>query len=159
MLFSLEIDGWKKNIRFSSAHFIPGHTKCSRLHGHTYALFLTLEAEQVTESGMIMDFSILTTCLKKLADMLDHKILIPQKYKGVKQQDSSVLVSCDTKQYQLPIEDCVLLPLDIITAEQLAQYCLNYVEETVTLPKMVTKITVGVDEGFGTRASATKQRR
>ncbi|RLF42165.1 MAG: 6-pyruvoyl tetrahydropterin synthase family protein, partial [Thermoplasmata archaeon] len=38
MMSYIEIDGWRANIRFSSAHIIPEYDKCGRLHGHTYAI-------------------------------------------------------------------------------------------------------------------------
>lgn len=156
---TLVIDGWKKNIRFSSAHFIPGHEKCSRLHGHTYALFLKIEADALPRSGMIMDFSLLQHCLHALADELDHKILLPSKHSGVKQQGSSIHVDFAEKHYVFPTQDCKLLPLPVISAEQLAQYCLDQVNENVTFPECVTKVSVGVDEGFGTCAYACLKRR
>ncbi|MCK4717968.1 MAG: 6-carboxytetrahydropterin synthase, partial [Thermoplasmata archaeon] len=34
----LELNGWDTGITFSASHFIPGHKKCGRLHGHGYGV-------------------------------------------------------------------------------------------------------------------------
>ncbi len=74
----ITIDGWKSNIRFSSAHIIPEYEKCGRLHGHTYAVQVKIFGEP-DEKGIIMDFSILKDIIKKIINELDHRILIPEK--------------------------------------------------------------------------------
>ena len=40
------IDGWDAGIKFSACHFIPGHDKCSRLHGHIYAIHAKIFGNQ-----------------------------------------------------------------------------------------------------------------
>ena len=34
----LEIDGEHAGVKFSACHFIAGHEKCGRLHGHSYVV-------------------------------------------------------------------------------------------------------------------------
>ena len=46
MVYILEVDGWKSGVRFSSAHLLPGHKKCSVLHGHTYAIHAKFYGEK-----------------------------------------------------------------------------------------------------------------
>ncbi|RLF45038.1 MAG: 6-pyruvoyl tetrahydropterin synthase family protein, partial [Thermoplasmata archaeon] len=48
----IRIDGWKSNLTFSSAHFLVDYSKCSRIHGHTYAVHVMIEGE-VKESILI----------------------------------------------------------------------------------------------------------
>ena len=79
----ITIDGWKSNIRFSSAHMIAKYEKCSRLHGHTYAVHAKVVGEP-DEKGIIMDFSLLKDILKETVKDLDHKVLIPEKSKTIK---------------------------------------------------------------------------
>jgi len=71
------IDGWKSNLRFSSAHIIPEYEKCGRLHGHTYAVYAKISGKY-DKNGIIMDFSLLKNTLKQITDELDHKVLIPE---------------------------------------------------------------------------------
>ncbi len=55
----------------------------------------------------------------------------------------------DGKKYLFPLEDCVLLDLEICSAEELANFVLRRVLEKVKFPKNVKRIEIGVDEGEG----------
>jgi 6-pyruvoyltetrahydropterin/6-carboxytetrahydropterin synthase len=52
------------------AHFLPGHEKCGRLHGHTYRVEVIIEGEN--KSGMIMDFAELKSSLRQTLGNYDH---------------------------------------------------------------------------------------
>lgn len=150
------IDGWKSNIRFSSAHIIPDYEKCGRLHGHTYAVHVKIVGEP-DEKGIIMDFSILKDILKEIVNELDHKILIPEKSNlvTIKKEDKSIKMLILKKQYVLPIEDCVLLPIDSTSAENLTKYILDKVLKKIQFDRL-DSIEIGVDEGFGQGARIVK---
>ena len=151
------IDGWKANIRFSSAHIIPEYEKCGRLHGHTYAVHAKIFGKP-DEKGIIMDFSVLKRILKEIADKLDHRVLIPQKSNVVtikKEKDSIKIVSLK-KTYVFPIIDCALLPISSTSAENLAQYILDKVVEKIPASNQIESIEIGVDEGFGQGARMSK---
>lgn len=72
-----------RRLEFDAGHRIPNHTSvCRNLHGHRYALELTLEGEVIdapgqSDHGMLMDFSdvkhIATT---HLVDQWDHAFLV-----------------------------------------------------------------------------------
>ncbi|MDX1502912.1 MAG: 6-carboxytetrahydropterin synthase QueD [Thermoanaerobaculia bacterium] len=65
-----------KEIRFSAAHTIRGHTGgCERLHGHNYRVRVVLEAEELDELGMVMDFADLKGMLEEITAPLDHRLL------------------------------------------------------------------------------------
>ena len=153
----LEIDGWKSNIRFSSAHIIPEYEKCGRLHGHTYAVHLKISGEP-DNKGIIIDFSILKNFLKKISGDLDHKILIPEKSKSIKivKDKKSVIINSLGNEYTFPLKDCIFLPIVSTSAENLAKYILNKILKTIKLPKNVDGIEIGVDEGFGQGARISK---
>jgi len=150
------IDGWKSNIRFSSAHIIPEYEKCGRLHGHTYAVHVKIFGEP-DEKGIIMDFSILKEIIKKIINELDHRIIIPEKSNlvTIKKEGNSIKISTHKKHYILPVEDCVLLPIDSTSAENLAKYILDKVLEKIQFDRLVS-IEIGVDEGFGQGARIVK---
>ena len=151
------IDGWKSNISFSSAHIIPDYEKCGRLHGHTYAVHVKVVGEP-DEKGIIMDFSLLKDILKKTVNELDHRILIPEKSSlvTIKKEDDSIKMVTLKKHYVLPMEDCILLPIDSTSAENLARYILNRVLEKIPVSKRIKSIEIGVDEGLGQGARITK---
>ena len=151
----VEIDGWRTNIRFSSTHLLPGHKKCKFLHGHTYAINVKIYGEK-DEQGFIIDFSLLKSNLREIADKLDHRILIPEKNKYVVKAGKEIRINFDGKKYVFPREDCIFLPIKSTTAENLAEYILRELLKKMDVPKNVKKIEIGVDEGFGQGAWVEK---
>ena len=62
--------------RFSAAHRIRGHTRgCERTHGHNYRVRITLEAEELDELGMVMDFADVKALLKEILGPFDHRTI------------------------------------------------------------------------------------
>ncbi|KYK33548.1 MAG: 6-pyruvoyl tetrahydropterin synthase [Thermoplasmatales archaeon SG8-52-3] len=153
----IEIDGWKSNIRFSSAHIIPEYKKCGRLHGHTYAVHIKVSGKP-DDKGIILDFSILKNNLKEITSELDHKVLIPEKSKAIKivKDKKSVKINSLGNEYNFPLGDCIFLPIDSTSAENLANYILNIFLEQISLPKNIDGIEIGVDEGYGQGARISK---
>ena len=153
----LAIDGWRSNIRFSSAHIIPEYEKCGRLHGHTYAVHAKIGGKP-DNKGIILDFSLLKDVLREVVNELDHKILIPEKSTVAKIEKGKDSVKIDSlgKQYVFPINDCVFLPINSTSAENLAIYILEKVLKNISLPKTISSFEIGVDEGFGQGARLSK---
>lgn len=157
MSLHIHIDGWKSNIRFSSAHIIPEYEKCGQLHGHTYAVHIKVTGEP-DKKGIIMDFSLLKNILRNVVDELDHKLLIPEKSDlvSIEKEKNTIKLTAIGKKYVLPLNDCILLPLNSTSAENLASYILNKVLEKITLSKQIESVEIGVDEGFGQGARIQK---
>ena len=151
------IDGWKTNIRFSSAHVIPEYEKCGRLHGHTYAVHAKITGKP-DGKGIIIDFSLLKDAIKDVVEKLDHKLLIPEKSGIVSIEKTKGAIKLETlgKQYIMPLNDCILLPLDSTSAENLSSYILEQLLKKITLPKRIKSVEIGVDEGFGQGARVVK---
>ncbi len=77
-------------LEFDAGHRIPSHkSQCRDLHGHRYALEITLSgdiitAENTSEHGMVMDFSDVKAIAKKhVVDVWDHAFLVYQHDKEV----------------------------------------------------------------------------
>jgi len=155
MIYKLEIDGWKSNIRFSSAHILPEHEKCGVLHGHSYAIHANFYGEK-DKTDLVIDFSNVKKSLREIADKLDHKVLISKKSKYVKIQDAEIIIEFLGKKYVFPKKDCMLLPLTNTTAENLADFILSEFIKKNSLSKNVKRIELGVDEGFGQGAWVEK---
>lgn len=61
---------------FAAAHFLTRyHGKCERLHGHNYKVFVTVSGRQLDDGGMLLDFGILKTALRKVTAEVDHSSL------------------------------------------------------------------------------------
>ncbi|UCE36803.1 MAG: 6-carboxytetrahydropterin synthase [Thermoplasmata archaeon] len=151
------IDGWDAGIKFSACHFIPGHDKCARLHGHIYAIHARVFGEQ-SESGMVWDFITLKNALRSLAEELDHRVLIPGECKDIEIDIGDDLkVKVGEKNYQFPLDDVVVMDIALASAEELAGFILKRLISLVEVPKNVNAIEIGIDEGKGQGAWVRKE--
>lgn len=73
-------------LEFDAGHRIPSHkSQCRNLHGHRYALEITLSGdiiknEQTSEDGMVMDFSdVKRIARESVVDLWDHAFLVYEK--------------------------------------------------------------------------------
>ncbi len=104
-----------RRLEFDAGHRIPNHnSQCKHLHGHRYALEITLsgdigDIEGQSDQGMVMDFSdVKRIAQEKLVNVWDHAFLV---YRG----DQQV---CD---FLATLPDHKTVVLDVIpTAENLA---------------------------------------
>lgn len=105
-----------RRLEFDAGHRIPNHnSQCRHLHGHRYAIEITLsgevvETEGVSEQGMVMDFSDVKRIAKEqVVDAWDHAFIV---YRN----DKTVLEFLNT----LPNHKTVVLDV-VPTAENLAR--------------------------------------
>ena len=105
-----------RRLEFDAGHRIPNHnSQCKHLHGHRYALEITLSGdiinqEGISEQGMVMDFSDVKRIAKEqVVDAWDHAFLV---YRG----DKAVMDFLHT------LADHKTVILEVVpTAENLAQ--------------------------------------
>ena len=66
-----------RRLEFDAAHRVPGHNgKCRNLHGHRYAVEITVEGETQPE-GMIADFGMIKEKVGGwIDDQLDHNVIL-----------------------------------------------------------------------------------
>lgn len=154
----LEIDGEYSGIKFSACHFIPKHEKCARLHGHSYIIRLKLDGD-IGNDGMIMDFTVLKRELKKIADELDHRTILPGKSDNVLLTvgSESVDAICGNKKYTFPREDVVILEIPNITAEEMAKMMVRKIVSEIDFSSNVRSVSIGLDEEKGQTAWCTHE--
>lgn len=77
-------------LEFDAGHRIPDHkSQCRNLHGHRYALEITLSGDIITqektsENGMVMDFSdVKRIARESVVDVWDHAFIVYQHDKSV----------------------------------------------------------------------------
>ncbi len=70
-------------LEFDAGHRIPHHnSQCKNLHGHRYAIEITLEGEiikkaETSENGMVMDFSDVKRIAREyVVNVWDHAFLV-----------------------------------------------------------------------------------
>lgn len=156
----IEVDGAHSGIRFSSCHFIPGHDKCGRLHGHSYIVRLAVEGD-VGPSGMVMDFVVLKQAMRGIVEGMDHRVLLPSRSSEVLliEDGASYTVVSRGKEYRFPQEDVKLLDLENTTAEEMSAMMLDHLLQEVEFPASVTEVSIGLDEERGQTAWATRRMR
>ncbi|MCL2687487.1 MAG: 6-pyruvoyl tetrahydropterin synthase family protein [Methanobrevibacter sp.] len=178
------INGINAGLRFSSAHIIPAHSSCGFIHGHSYFVDVEIIGERTGNYEFVTDFKDVKTIVRSICKKLDHRLLIPinnqnMKFKGVdssgKSLDNnenidsnelSVLDFCNkdyvefsikNKEYKIPMEDCVLLPLKHSSAEEMSQYFANILfEELMKKEHEIDSVSVCVNEGIGQGACFKK---
>jgi len=70
-MFELTVD-----THFDAAHCLEGYKgECSRVHGHTWTVWATVEAAALDDLGMSIDFKLLKAALKRIVDRYDHLVL------------------------------------------------------------------------------------
>jgi 6-pyruvoyltetrahydropterin/6-carboxytetrahydropterin synthase len=113
-----------RRLEFDAGHRIPNHnSQCKHLHGHRYALEITLSGQVITtegvsEQGMVMDFSDVKRIAKeRVVDAWDHAFLV---YRG----DQVVREFLNT----LPGHKTVVLDV-IPTAENLAKVAFDLLND------------------------------
>jgi len=156
MEYRVELDGVFRNLRFSACHFIPGHEKCSRLHGHDYVVEVQVQGTLGT-AGMVIDFALLKRHVEEIISLLDHKVIIPAKNPELEIRDDGITVSVKTmdKFYQFPHGDCILCDIVNSTAENLAEFICQKLVEKLNENKNVVSVACGVSEGAGQKAWCT----
>ena len=166
------VNGIQSNLRFSSAHVIPGHESCGFIHGHDCFVDVEIEGERAGEFEFVVDVKYVKGYTKAICDELDHRLLIPVYNKLIdfkdfdKEKDSifdlkeqkSVYFKIDGKGYTIPAVDCVFLPLPYTSAEELSKFFAE------TLAKKLSEtydnlkyVAVCVNEGIGQGAEYRKE--
>ncbi len=119
---------WEKT--FDAAHFLPGHPKCGRLHGHTYHVFVEIVVQGDEDLWLerhphyLMDYAE----IKEIVMELDHRLLVAEDHEKIrcgKASDRCRIVWDDNKGdhlIELPQDDIVILPITDTSAECLSQY-------------------------------------
>lgn len=81
-----------KRFTFEAAHLLPrmpaGH-KCRRLHGHSYAVEVSVEGEVDPGTGLVIDYGEITAAVKPFVEQLDHFYL--NEIEGLDNPTSEVL--------------------------------------------------------------------
>jgi 6-pyruvoyltetrahydropterin/6-carboxytetrahydropterin synthase len=114
----------KEQFIFCSGHFISYEgSRCERLHGHNYRVAVEVSGP-LDENYYVFDFIALKNLVKSITDDLDHRMMLPLKNPliQVKPSGGQVEVSYRERRWSFPQDDCVLLPIENTTAEQLACY-------------------------------------
>ena len=128
-----------RRLEFDAGHRLPNHkSQCRNVHGHRYALEITLSSEVIHEEGaaddgMVMDFGdIKRIANEKLVDLWDHAFLV---YRGDKVMVDFLAAISGHKTVILDVVPPGLLRRDAERAWELFQDPKNCAVVLVTLPE------------------------
>jgi len=148
----------KDNLMFAAGHFVSYDTdKVEPLHGHNYRFSVTIEGP-TDENAYVFNFITLKRIMKRLADELDHRMLLPRSNPLIviePPDDGGVIVRTPGRWYRFPLEDVVLLPVPNTTVEMLAQHLCGRLRAELAAradASHLTAIEVSIEETFGQMA-------
>ncbi|WP_456374857.1 6-carboxytetrahydropterin synthase [Methanocaldococcus sp.] len=149
----LELNGLHAGLRFSSAHIVFGHPTCGVIHGHSYYVDVKINGERLGEFNFVCDFKIIKKIVKEICDSIDHKLILPKNHKDVyyELRDTTLYFKYKNKEYSIPVEDVILLPIPSTTAEDLAIYFANEISKKLKDLGFsnINWIEVSINEGIG----------
>jgi 6-pyruvoyltetrahydropterin/6-carboxytetrahydropterin synthase len=154
MSFRIRLE--KESVKFSCSHFtIFGADKAEPLHGHNYYVSAEFGLSELDpELGMAFDFNLLKPLLKREAESLDERILIPTRSPFLKIETTAdqIKVTHGKKNYAFPKDDVRLIDAPNITSEELARDFAKRLKEKLATHKDLKRInalTIGIQETRG----------
>ncbi len=143
-------------MAFSSAHFIAFNSRdCEALHGHDYRVTAEVSGK-LGDAGFVYDFVLLRKLLREITVRLDHRTLLPARSRLIRVEEvgSSVRASFDRKEWVIPREDCVLLPVESTTAEEIAAWLAGRLREEMGRAGLEppSGLAIRIEEGPGQSA-------
>lgn len=105
-----------RRLEFDAAHRVTRHgSKCANLHGHRYAVDVTIGAEQLDDAGFVLDYGIVKQVVGGWIDQaLDHGTILCER-------DGKLIELCRVQGWKLFVLDDDREP----TAEHLAALIAN----------------------------------
>lgn len=156
----------KPSYKFSAAHMtiFPDGSK-EPLHGHNYQVKLALTLSKNDPKNWL-DFSLLKSIAKPICEELDEKIIIAgnNQHTSILDDGNGYNIKISNKEYRFPKDEVILLDIDNVTVEFLAQiFCIRLIESIRTnhfrqhpeVFSAIQKISVRIDETLGQGASFT----
>ncbi|PIN66866.1 MAG: 6-pyruvoyl tetrahydropterin synthase [Candidatus Altarchaeum sp. CG12_big_fil_rev_8_21_14_0_65_33_22] len=129
---------------FSSAHFLIGHEKCGRIHGHNWKVKVEVEGE-LEERGWVIDFTLLKNIADELLNKFDHKMLLPDSI-NYDDDRKNLNFTANSKKYSFPKEDCVIVPIGNVTCENMSYFLHKELWEILKKFKNIHGLEIKVNE-------------
>ena len=62
--------------RIAAAHFLENYNgKCENLHGHNWVIRVYVKGNELDETGLLIDFTLIKKALEDVSEKLDHTLL------------------------------------------------------------------------------------
>jgi 6-pyruvoyltetrahydropterin/6-carboxytetrahydropterin synthase len=123
---------YKQYFNFASSHFLIFENGTREpLHGHNYRVMLKGEAPEL-KADMVFDFLDIKPIVRKICDSLDHRVLIPKFNPQIQIYENETnynIKTPDKCEFSFPKTDVLLLPIPNTSAERLAIYISEQINE------------------------------
>lgn len=108
--------GVTKKFEFEASHklSLPYESPCTKIHGHSYKVEITIETQKLNDEGMVIDFTELKNVKEKIMNDWDHALIVSQ-------HDPSIELFHKMKS-EWQIAKIAELEFKNITAENMAVY-------------------------------------
>ena len=116
-------DRTARDVHFEAAHRLPNvpvDHKCSRLHGHSFRVTLTIGGDVDPKLGWIVDFAEIARAWEPLHELLDHHYL--NEVPGLENPTSENLAHFIAERVKLPL-------VSVTVHETCASRCTVYVAQ------------------------------
>ncbi len=138
--------------KFSVAHMtvFPDGTK-ERLHGHNYTVAIELEVDRIELEAMIPFVSV-KAAIGELCAALKERVLIAARnpFLAIISDGAELELTLCGQRYVFPRADVLMLPIDNISVEALADYAAAQLRTTLALdPANVRSLAVTIEESPG----------
>jgi len=149
----VEVSGVR--LRFAAAHMATIGGELEPLHGHNYAVSCRVEGD-LTADAWVIDFSALKRFVREACEELDHRFLLQTRSAllDVREEDGAWLVAFGDRGYRFPAAEVAALPIENTTAELLAGWLWERVDERLAADghDTIHRLAVEVEEMPGQSA-------
>lgn len=148
---------YKEYFNFASAHFLVLENGSREpLHGHNYRVRVQARANGLKDD-MVVDFLDIKPIVRSICDSLDHKFLFPEKNKYITKTitDKNIeFTTSDGAFYSIPNKDVLILPIENISSERLAEHIAGLLQEEISkkLSFHFSSLEIEVEESPGQSA-------
>lgn len=152
----VRVDGRELNIRFSAAHFIPSHDKCSRLHGHDYTV--SADIEGMEKKGFVVDYLVVEKILRDITEPMDHRVILPINSTDLRIENDGNLITVEYSGKKIMVDrgDVYKIEKESSSSENIASYLLEKLTENLRSFPNIIRVSLCVYEGPGRVACASK---
>jgi len=107
----------RKQLKWEGAHrLVTSYTEaCQRIHGHSYRADVIIEAKELDEDGMVVDFKKIKDAIAGVIDLLDHRTMLHV-------DDRSLFADVNNE----IVQDSIIWVDFNPTAENMCQYILQF---------------------------------
>ena len=137
-------------LRFAAAHMATLGDELEPLHGHNYSVRCRVEGDLTSDRWMI-DFGVLKRALREACEVLDHHFLLQTKSRllAATLADGAWTVrfgaGTAAREYRFPEADVAALPIENTTAELLAEWLADRVDEVLRAGDHANIVHIAVD--------------